>query len=239
MHTAGTFTQGKPNTDAEIFISALGAFISAGAGVVQSALGTSGLAGLEIPASVTGALVLYPSALLLRTGILQSQNFALNSSQNAFGTAEGPGPNSTSGTSGPSGFGPNDVVAPVTAANLPTLVGSVPGAQPKGIQVNWIDFIYQVQTLAATSVHGALSKIVTPVGTDVSTVATVLAASTALSAVVNSTTAKVHRQRVTPTVSSFLTDDADTLEVTFNAVTPATSIVVLAGIVLGCNFNFN
>jgi hypothetical protein len=239
MHTAGTFTQGKPNTDAEIFISALSGFIAAGAGLAQAALGTSGLAGVAIPASVSGQLQLYPSGLLCRTGVLQTQNFALNSSQNAFGTAEGPGPNSTSGTSGPSGFGPNSIVAPVTAANLPTLVGSVAGAQPKGVQVNWVDFIYQVQTLAATSVHGALSKIVTPVGADVTPVSTVLAASTALSAVVNSSTAKVHRTRVTPTVISFLTDDADTLEVTFSAVTPATSIVVLAGVVLGCSFNFN
>jgi hypothetical protein len=161
-------------------------------------------------------------------------------SQEAFGTAAAtPGPSSVSGTSGPSAFGPNSVVPPVTAANLPTLIGSVAGATPKGIQINWVDFIYQVGTLAATSINALVAKIVTAVGADVTPVTTNLISSSALSAVVNSTTAKVHRQRLTVSTPAFLTDDADVLSIQVTAVTPGTSTVTLAGVVLGCSYNFN
>lgn len=239
MNTAGWITQGKPNPDAEIFISALGAFVAAGAGIVASALGTSNLIGTKIPASITGSIEIPISALLLRTGILQSTNFATNQSQEAFGTANGPGPSSVSGTSGPSGFSPDAVIPPITAANLATLKGSTAGAPKKGIQINWLDFIYQVGTLAATAVQGQLSKLSVPSGADVSPTLVNLSSLTTLSAVVNSTTAKVHRQRVTVTTPAMIVDDAATLLVTFNAVTPATSTVTLAGVVLGCSYNFN
>lgn len=239
MHTAGTFTQGKPNTDAEIFISALDAFIASGAGIVQGALGISGLVGMKIPASITGVLQLAPSGLLLRTGILQSTNYANNTSQEAYGTANGPGPSAVAGTSGPGGFNPNAVIPPILTVNLPTLTGSKSGFAGKGIQINWVDYIYSVATLAATSINAAISKFVVPVGNDSSVANTALSANTSLSAVVNSTTAKVHRQRVTLTTPAMITDDAAVLSIQFQAVTPATSVVTLAGVVLGCNFNFN
>lgn len=239
MHTAGTFTQGKPNTDAQLFFPAMDSFIAAGAGITQSLLGTSGLVGLKIPASVTGTLNLILTSLLLRTGILQSNNYATNTSQEAFGTANGPGPSAVAGTSGPGGFNPNGVIPPILRANLPTLKGSLAGAAGKGTQINWIDFLYQVGTLAATSVTVQLNKIVTASGSDVTPVTTALSSATAISAVLNSTTAKVHRERLTPTTPAFITDDTDVLSVSFTAVTPATSTVTLAGIVLGCNYNFN
>lgn len=240
MHTAGWVTQDQPNTDGEIFISAIDAIATSGAGVVTAALGTSGLVGIKIPASITGVVQLTPSGLLLRTGVLQSQALGAARSQEAFGTAAAtPGPSAVSGTSGPSAFGVNSVIAPVLKANLPTLIGSVAGARAKGIQINWLDFIYQVGTLAATSINAQLFKLATALGADVTPASTALTTSTTLSAVVNSTTAKVHRQRVTPATPAFLIDDADVLSIVFTGVTPATSTVTLAGVVLGVSFNYN
>jgi hypothetical protein len=241
MHTAGVVTQDKPNTDAEIFISALSAAITSGAGIVLGQLGTTGLYGLVIPASVTGGLALFPSGLLLRTGILQSQNYATNTSQEAFGTAGGPGPNATAGTSGPGGFGAGSVVPPVLSVNLPTLKGSSTGGIKKGIQINFADFIYSVATLAATSITAQAKKVAIPApGADITPVASNLSAATALSAVINSATTKIHRQRVTMTSpAAFLVDDCDIVDLTFVAITPATSVVTLAGVVLGCSFNYN
>lgn len=240
MHTNGWLTQGKPNTDAEIFMSAVDAFIVAGAGIVQAAIGTTGLAGMKVPASTTAVFELFPSALLLRTGILQSNNFATNTSQQAFGTANGPGPSSVAGTSGPSGFGPNSVIPPVLASNLPTLKGSTAGAAGKGIQINWLDFLYQVGTLAATSITVQAFKNAIPVpGADLSITQTALTASTGLSTVVNSTANKIHRQRVNVTTPAMLTDDCDIVSISTGIVTPATSTVTLIGVVLGCSYNFN
>lgn len=238
MHTAGLITQNKPNTDAELFFSAAGCV-----GGTKTAIGTLGFVGSQAPASSTNLpLSLNLSGLLLRTGMLQSQALGAAASQEAFGTAAAtPGPSPISGTSGPSGYGPNSVVAPVLAANLPTLKGSVPGTIPKGIQINWIDFLYQVQVGAATSIGGAAAILNSPApGLDVTTTQTQLIASTALSAVVNSNaTTKIHRQRVNTLAPAFLITDATIIAIIMSITTPASNTVGWIGVILGCNYNFN
>lgn len=238
MHTAGYVTQGKFNTDLQLFISAADAV-----GGTAANIGTSGYIGKTIAASQTNAnLQLNFSGLMLRTGMLQSQALGMAASQEAFGTAAAtPGPSSVSGTSGPSAFGPNSVVAPVPAAALATLIGSVSGAAKKGIQINYMDFIYAVQTAAATSVGASAGVLTLPApGLDLTTVATALFSATTLSAAVNSNnTTKVHRQRIIISGAAPLVTDCSVVSVLFNVTTPVNSVVGLIGILLGCSYNLN
>ncbi|HEY1644803.1 MAG TPA: hypothetical protein VGF75_00270 [Candidatus Saccharimonadales bacterium] len=153
MRTAGPLLADTPNTDLQLFISAAqsigfntstgaGTFPTATSGVeADGAVETAVLDAIAVAASSTVNIKFNLTHLLVRTGILQSQNYATNTSQQAFGTAEGPGPNSTFGTSDPSGMGYGELEvensststnvetsgsntkAPVTGQFLPTLAG--------------------------------------------------------------------------------------------------------------------
>lgn len=238
MHTAGWVTQDQPNSDGQIFISANDSALSAG--LTIAAAGTSGYIGPQIPAATAGATITQNiSSLLLRTGILNSNTFSTNRSQEAFGTANGPGPSSVAGTSGPSAFGPSSVIAPVLKANLATLIGSKAGSTAKGIQINWIDILYHIATANATSITAALSQLTTAVGADATPTSAAIIAATALSLVFNSTTAKMHRQRLTPPTLAMLIADGSTLQLSYAITTPAASVVTIAGAILGVSYNFN
>jgi hypothetical protein len=238
MHTDGVFTQNKPNTDGQIFLSAMDAATIGGSGIVQAVIGSTPLVGLQIPASVTGILVMNSSGLLLRTGILQSNNFATNTSQEAFGTANGPGPSAVSGTSSPSGFGADQVVAPVLTARLPTLKGSTAGAIKKGLQINFVDWLYQTSAgTPPTSVTVKADILSTTVGNNTPVVDTPVIASTVLNSAVNTTS--IHRVRTTPTTPTFYVSDGSIFSATFSAVNPASAACIWAGVLLGVSFNFN
>lgn len=153
MRTAGPILSDTPNTDLQLFVPATqGVSLNAGTGVSTPpasyvgviAAGSSNAAVVDtiaIAASSTVNLKFNLTELLIRTGILQSNNYATNTSQEAFGTANGPGPNATAGTSDPSGMGygslsvidenaatevltdGSNTKAPVQTALLPTLTG--------------------------------------------------------------------------------------------------------------------
>lgn len=244
MHTAGWLTQDKPNTDLEIFIAATQGVTSTAGGAYPSPaasiapIGGTGPGGVIFTgASITGVLA-YPLNLLLRTGILQSNNFATNTSQEAFGTANGPGPSAVAGTSGPSGFSSSGVVPPILAANLPTLKGSISGPRGKGIQINWIDYIFQVLTAIPTALTGTFSVLAFPVGADAIPVAVKAPASVALGKAIN-TAGRYHRERQTLASPIMLVNDGSYPAAQITTVLNTTGTVGHLGIVLGCSYNLN
>ncbi len=95
---------------------------------------------------------------ILRSGIYGTD-------QEQFGTAAAvTGPSHVSGTSGPLAFGPLSAKPPVLAANLATVIGSVAGPLPKGLQINSIDVIYQILGLAASAATIGLTTTDFPSG---------------------------------------------------------------------------
>lgn len=242
MQTAGTFTQDTPNTDMQVMFDAL-EFAMSGA-TPQSGLTT--IAGVNVPfisGTVSGTFTAgcNLSNLLLRTGIFAPSTAQTLSSQ-AFGTAAAlPGPQAgVPATSSPSGFGSSAVVPPVLKANLPTIVGSVPGAKAKGMQINWVDLLYYPgATTPVTSITATLAVIQIPQGLG----ATPVLLSTPINAVTVSTAVqtagKINRVRLTPTSTTMYTADGTLLELNVVIVYPAGGAAVLFGAILGCSYNFN
>ncbi|HEY1645035.1 MAG TPA: hypothetical protein VGF75_01465 [Candidatus Saccharimonadales bacterium] len=280
MRTAGPLIADTPNTDLQLFVPAtqsigfnpstgVGAFPTATAGVeaitTPSALYLDAIA---IAASSTVSLRFDLAQLFVRTGILQSNNFSTNTSQEAFGTANGPGPNATPGTSDPSGMGyggiadadgteltGSNTVAPVNTKLLPTLLGpftnSASGlvvANIKGVRVKWIDLIYQVLGVGLTSLALQLEGYIANLGhdgfidlLDVYNVNTLTGAALAI----NSSPEKIHRERCTIQdangnfTTQFLFNDGTMLSAIITAVTPSGSTAKVVGIILGCDYNLN
>jgi hypothetical protein len=267
MRTAGPLLADTPNTDLQLFLPATDAIV-ANAAVAsfpviepQGGAGTTPISSILIPASASTQIQFNLSKLFVRTGILQSNNFATNTMQQAFGTANGPGPSLVEGTSDPSGFGydqgipdGDNVIAgsntlpPIQSQLLPTLLGPFPNALPKGIRIKWIDLIYVVNGVALTSLGLELVNFTFGSGHDVPIqwnggYSDVNLPSAALA--INSTVHKAHRERCLITdlsgnpTTQFLTVDGTLLTAVLIAVTPAGSTVNLLGIILGCDFNFN
>lgn len=250
MHTAGYVTQGKPNTDGQFFINACDALnyaINIG-GEATAALANDNVGSelsapaIQIPASLSFGVGFDLNTIITRLGVLQSQNYALNSSQQAFGTAEGPGPNSTSGTSGPAGFSPNSVVAPVAAANLPTIIGSVAGPPKKGVQVNYIDLIYANRLAVGRAINVALIGIKYPLGLGVAATLDENTLSYDLTdpqlAITPDST--VNRLRIPNTNPFMLTDDGDLILVLVSGQTGiGSNSLSIFGIVVGISYNYN
>jgi hypothetical protein len=248
MHTAGYVTQGKPNTDAQIFISinyALAYNLTPGNAVaLNNAVNTQEVQIPSfVPATDTPSLMVFNiDTLLLRLGMLQSKNYAANSSQQAFGTAEGPGPNSTSGTSAPSGFGSDSVIAPIAAANLPTLIGSVSGPPAKGIQLNYIDLVYQIFGNVLASFEYQVDKITIPPGFDQNVViSNMVPLGNVPLAFRQPMTNDISRFRISVPNPKMLVDDGDFIQVQVAMSSPPSSGDSLAfiGLFLGCSYNFN
>ena len=100
---------------------------------------------------------------MLRSGVYATPQY----DQEQYGTAASqPGPSAVNGTSGPLAL-PNPVAPyyqgypPTPGASMATLAGSVAGPQPKGIQIDSVDVIYQVLTDAtAVAATMGLTKTV-------------------------------------------------------------------------------
>jgi hypothetical protein len=286
MRTAGLLQQDSPFTDLQLFIPATQALSNDEAVPGTSTPFTSfkGIqaAGTTAQAQVDTVLVPVSQAsfnikfnltnLLVRTGMLRSTALTSLSDQ-AFGTSNGPGPNSIPGTSDPSGFGYGAVLnettdvfstgsntkPPVSSALLPTIHGPLINAGTlssginystvgtKGIQINWIDAIYQVHGVAVSSLGLILNQYIFAVGHNVAmnlqsfTSVPVAQPGAALS--VNSANS-AHRERTVMLDSAgnpvrFFTDDGTVVFATLTLATPAGSTVNVAGLVVGCSFNFN
>jgi hypothetical protein len=240
MQTSGTFTQDQAFPDAQIMVSATD-FMATGA---TPGTGLTAFAGVNMPTifgTVAGTFVATANlnGLVLRTGVLAPSTPQTLSGQ-AFGTAAGlPGPSAVAGTSGPDGFGTSSIKPPVLKANLPTLIGSVAGAKKKGIQINWVDFLYVSTGVASSSILGALSQVQFPSGTNATPVLIAnLIPSTALPTT-SGTAGKITRARLTPATPAMITTDGSVLTLSWSVVIAASVSVFFAGAILGCSYNFN
>jgi hypothetical protein len=242
MQTSGTFSQDKAFPDAQIMFDAL-EFVGTGATPVSSVVTIAGINTPYISGTVAGTFTATAnlSNLLLRTGVFAPSTAQTLSGQ-AFGTAAGlPGPQAAvAGTSSPSGFGINQVTPPVTKANLPTLVGSVAGAKPKGTQINWIDLLYVPgATTPVTSITTTVSQIQLPsgVGATPALISTIIPATTSPTTV--AVAGKVTRTRLTPANPVMYTLDGTMIVMNTVVVYAAGSGLLFLGCILGCSFNFN
>jgi hypothetical protein len=272
MHTSGLVQQDSPNTDLQFFVPATQAVsLNTSTGVSTApttfvglqAQGTTNQAivdSIAVAAATTINLKFNLTEFFVRTGMLKSGALTSLSDQ-AFGTAEGPGPNATPGTSGPLnlGFGASinqdtDVFLegsnarpPISSTFLPTL-GSIAGVGLiKGIRIKWIDTVYRVQGGALTEAATTLYQYIMGIGHDVSmlvnsfvSVPTVLPSAALAN---NSTVNKLHRERQTFTdvfgnVIPFIVDDGSLVYAVVQLITAA-GTADLAGIIVGCDYNFN
>jgi hypothetical protein len=254
MNTAGVVTQGKPNTDAQIFISAMDAYASSTTndtpGIVVSSnpgwnssvqikmlsLTSSDAADFEVEFQL--------SNLLRRLGVFQSNNFAANTSQEAFGTANGPGPSIIEGTSSPSGFGSDSVVPPILGSNLPTLIGSISGPPKKGIQINSVDLLYTITIANLNSLNLTAVTAAFPLGLNqTSEISPNFNASYDFTSdQIANTSGSSKLSRVSIPIgppNGMITDDGGVPIIILSGNLRAGAVLNLMGILLNCSYNFN
>lgn len=144
-YTDGTWDQGTPQPDLRIFVGA-DQFTDFAALATLPATPAPGLLFKTVPATDAAKFFSSLPGLLLRSGVFATPA----GTQEQFGTAAAqPGPSLVAGTSGPLALIQGK--PPMTAAQMATIAGSRSGPQPKGIQINSVDVIYQVLALAAAA----------------------------------------------------------------------------------------
>jgi hypothetical protein len=158
--TDGRWTGKTSFPDLQLFIGAQRFKDLAGLATTPATIATPGLIWQLVPATDASIFVADIPELLLRSGVYATANY----DQEQFGTAASePGPSAVSGTNGPlalkgSGGSYNQGFPPIVAANLATLGGIEFGPQPKGIQIDSVDVIYQVLSLAASAATMGLTQ---------------------------------------------------------------------------------
>lgn len=247
MQTAGQFTQDTPFADAQVLIA--GSAFTSTAGTVGAAAftaitGTGGTINLfGVPSSSTGVSTREVNVTnrLLRTG-----NFAPSTpttlNNQAFGTAALlPGPQAAvPATSSPLGIGVSSSYPPVTKANLPTLIGSVAGAKPKGLQINWVDILY-ITTASVVSITVTLKHCAIPLGagTVVPVVITDMNAVAAPNPPFAITSANaLGRVRCVNPAPVMLVGDTTLIDLAYS-YNIASGVFTNMGVVLGCSYNYN
>jgi hypothetical protein len=229
MRTAGQLLQDTPNTDGQIFIGPDELISPA---LTNSALSQSGEGLLVLTAPAAATTDLYKTIdKILRTG--QAPNY-----QEQFGTAAlVPGPSAVANTSDPLGL---VGMPPIKQASLATLKGPITGFVPKGIEITSVDLIYQVATLAVTSVSFGLTATkyglpgagaTAPVVTNVVTFGT------------NSLPVAISANPVTTRIAIanpiFIVSPETKLQLHVRVVAPATAVLTLAGVILNVAYNYN
>lgn len=222
-----------PFTDGQIFLAADADFIAVGGGAPTLASAGPGLMTLNLASSATYNLF-SPISQILRSGQLATA--AINQQQ--FGTAAlVPGPSGVANTSDalnlPAGF------PPWLSSTNPTLTGGQKGPIPKGLQVNWVDAIYEVDTGAITSVTFGLTSTKFPAaGASGAPVVTNLIALGANGLPVAANTAgQATRTRITIATPVMSFGDGLELIANINFVVPAANTVKFYGCILGVSFN--
>lgn len=232
----GRWEQRSPFTDGEIFVGATDFKPTAASGAVTLVSSAAGLLTLNQAASLTGNLFADISKIL-RTG--QYATPAYN--QQNFGTAaqNTPGPSLVSNTSDPLALPPG--FPPNKAAQLPPVTGGFAGPIPKGIQINSVDVIYEVDTGAITSVTFGLTKTTFPkAGTSAAPAVTNIIALGANSLPVAANTAgQVTTTNIAVASPAFVNAFKSEIIANINFVTPASNSVKFYGIILHVNFNYN
>ena len=228
MNTGGSFEQDTAFNDGQIFLGPNGDFAPT-AGTAPLTTSAAGLLYGLVAASQTCNLFSIISQML-RTGVYPQAPF----SSQQFGTAASvPGPSTVSGTGGPRGIAGRP---PIPAAKLPTVIGQTAQPIPKGLQINWVDIIYQVLGVALTSATFGLTntQFINGVAPAVSNLIA-LAANGLTTAVA----AQPTRTRILVPTPAFTILDGSELIANLNFVTPAGSTVKFYGAVLGVSFNEN
>lgn len=230
--TSGTWTQDGAFTDGQIFVGPSEFLDLAGFGTLTSA--GAGLLTLNQVASKASTYFADISKML-RTGQLAVFG------QQAFGTTGPPpipGPSAIANTSSPdSTLGR----PPLLTAKLPTILGPVRGAIPKGLQINSVDVIYEVDAVALAAATLGLTQTVFPLsgasGAPVVTNLIALAANglpTATNTAGQATTTRV----LVPTPAMLQLTEGEII-LNINLTTPAGGTSKFYGAILNCNFNYN
>lgn len=228
--TEGLLQQNTAATDLQIFLGADQFTDFAAVSTLPSAP-SAGLLFKTVPNNGAAKFFITPE-LMLRAGMYATP--ALDQEQ--FGTAASlPGPTTVANTSGPLALQPG--FPPIIGASMATLGGIQRGPIPKGIQINSIDVIYQVLTLAAAAATVGLTKTTIPGGA-APTVTNIIALGanglpTAIQANVTPTPVAV----ASPTMIVPAVDTQVIINVNLTAGTTGT--VNFYGVVLKCSFNFN
>jgi len=237
MRTAGLFEQDTPQPDGQIFVGA-SEFVditSAGAAVPTSS--AAGLFTLDVTTASHAAKFFANLKEMLRTGVYAS--FA--NGYTAFGTTGPPpvpGPSAVANTSGPLATQGHP---PITIANLPTIKGPVNGPLLKGLQINWVDVIYEVDTTALAAATMGLTKTKFPAaGTKAAPVVTniIALAANGLPTATN-TAGQATRTRVAVANPAMDVDDGSEIVLNVNLTLGASGTLHFYGAVVGVSFNFN
>jgi hypothetical protein len=237
--TEGRWEQGSPSTDLQVFAGA-DQFTDFAAVSTLPAAPAAGLIYKVVPAATAAKFFITPEPLLLRAG--QYATAAYNQQQ--FGTAAAvPGPSGVANTSDPlalpAGF------PPIAAANLTTISGSITGTGtgilrgplPKGVQINSIDIIYQVLTVAASAATTGLTKtafanLVAPVVTNI-----IALGANGLPTAIG---AQPQVTNVAVAAPAMIVPSADSqIVLNVNLTSGAGGTVNFYGAVLKCSYNFN
>ena len=158
--TDGRWSSRTPFPDLQLFIGALKFKDLAGLATTPSSIATPGIIYQTVPATDASVFAVDLAELFLRSGVYGSTAY----DQEQFGTAASvPGPTTVANTSDPLAMpvntsSPYQGFPPIPSASMATLAGALTGPLPKGIQIDSIDVIYQVLTLAAAAATIGLTK---------------------------------------------------------------------------------
>ena len=229
-YTDGAWEQGSLCTDLQLFLGA-DQFTDFAAFATLPAAPAAGLIYKVVPAGDASKFFVTPESLLLRSGQLATFG------QEAFGTAAAvPGPSSGSGTSGPLAF--KQGLPPMLGAQMATVAGSQSGALKKGMQINSVDVIYQVLTVAAAAATIGLTTTTFPGVAAAPTITNIIA----LGAYGLPTAIGAHPQvtNVPVTTPALIIPTVDTQVVlNINLTAGAGGTIQFIGAVLKCSYNLN
>jgi hypothetical protein len=229
MHTKNQFIQDTAFSDGQIFLGPSGDFIAVGGTAPTLATAGVGLLGYTLGTASSTYNLFSPISQILRTGyapLFQEQ----------FGTAASvPGPTAVANTSDPEAL--QQGFPPILSANNPTIHGPFTGYRAKGIQINYVDVIYNVATAALTAATIGLTKTkfvnnVAPLVTNY-----IALANNGLPLPIQ---ANPYVTRITVATPAFDVDTDSELILNINLSTGAASTTsIFYGCVLGISFNFN
>lgn len=236
-NTLGRWTSKTPFPDLQIFLGALKFKDLAGLATTPATVATPGLLFQTVPATDASIFVAEPE-LYLRSGVYGNNN----QDQEQFGTAASAyGPTTVANTSDalalPNAGSPTfRGFPPFPGANMATLAGAFVGPVAKGIQIDSVDVIYQVLSLAASVATIGLtatnfSNLVAPVVTNLITLG-----ANGLTTAINAQPTVVNVPVTTPAM--IVSADTEVM-LNINFTGGATGTVKFYGAVIKAHFNFN
>ena len=144
--TQGRWTAKTPFPDLQLFLGAEEFRDLAAQATLPSTVAAAGLLFATVPNGAASIFVKTISEAMLRSGVYATPQYE----QEQYGTAASqPGPSAVANTNGPDGEGVSGSpyyqgFPPMAAAAMATLANVQRGPQPKGIQIDSVDVIYQV-----------------------------------------------------------------------------------------------